>query len=106
MQNFGDEAQRDRTRARAGAPAEWLFSVMSEKGGHARLLAESGSLAVAAFRLALARCRSSAVATEVPSAQELRGAAREILRRAGLSVELPKLAELIAECESQGLLVI
>ncbi len=105
MQNAMVDAQQDRARARAGAPVEWLFSVVSEADGHRRLLEESGSLAIAAFRLALAKCRTSVVATNVPTTLELRGAAREIARRVGLG-ELPKLADLVSECEANGLLVI
>jgi len=97
---------RERARARAGAPIEWLFRILSEREGHQRLLDESGSLAIAAFRLASVRCRTSSIATEVPSTHELRGAAREIARRVGLGERVPSAAALVAECEAAGLLVI
>jgi hypothetical protein len=105
MQDSIVDRQHDRQLARAGAPVEWLFSVVSDQHGHRRLLEESGSLAIAAFRLALAKCRTSVVATTVPTTLELRGAAREIARRAGLPT-LPSIADLVSECEAAGLLVI
>ena len=95
---------RDRAAHRAGAPIEWLFTVLADREGHRRLLEESGSMAIAAFRLAWARCKTAANPTEVPSTHELRGAAREIARRSGGHV--PSLREMVAECEAAGLLVI
>lgn len=106
MQDSNVDTHEERARARAGAPVEWLFSVVSDQHGHRRLLDESGSLAIAAFRLALAKCRTSSVATHVPTTLELRGAAKEIVRRAGLSMALPSIASLVSECEAAGLLVI
>jgi hypothetical protein len=96
---------RDRAAHRAGAPIEWLFTVLAEEAGHRRLLDESGSIAIAAFRLACARCRTSATPSDVPTTLELRGAAREIARRSGLD-RIPSLADLVAECEAAGHLVI
>lgn len=101
---FADD--RERARARAGAPIEWLLSVLSERDGHRRLLEESGSLALAAFRLAWARCKTSETPTDVPSTRELRGAAREIARRTGLGDRVPSLGDLVRECEAAGLMVI
>jgi hypothetical protein len=69
------------------------------------VLEESGSVAIAAFRLAWARCKTAATPSDVPSTHELRGAAREIARRTGLS-RVPSLGEMVAECEAAGLLVI
>lgn len=96
---------RDRAAHRAGAPIEWLFTVLSDREGHRRLLEESGSVAIAAFRLAWARCKTAAVPTDVPTTHELRGAAREIARRTGIGA-LPALGDMVAECEAAGLLVI
>ncbi len=95
----------ERAAQRAGAPIEWLLSVLAEREGHRRLLDESGSVAIAAFRLAWARAKTSAVPSDVPTTHELRGAAREIARRAGLD-RLPSLGDMVAECEAAGLLVI
>lgn len=96
---------RDRAAHRAGAPIEWLFTVVADREGHRRLLDESGSMAIAAFRLAWARCKTAATPTDVPTTHELRGAAREIARRTGLD-RLPSLGDMVAECEAAGLLVI
>jgi hypothetical protein len=96
---------RDRAAHRAGTPIEWLFSVLADRQGHRRLLDESGSVAIAAFLLARARCKTAEVPTDVPSTLELRGAAREIARRTGLD-RLPSLGDMVAECEAAGLLVI
>ena len=90
---------------RAGAPIEWLFSVLADREGHRRLLDESGRMAIAAFRLARARCKTAAIPTDVPTTHELRGAAREIARRTGLD-RVPSLGDMVAECEAAGLLVI
>ena len=97
--------QRDRAAHRAGAPIEWLFTVIADPHGHRRLLDESGSMAIAAFRLARARCKTAAVPSDVPSTHELRGAAREIARRSGVG-RVPSLADMVAECEAAGHLVI
>lgn len=90
---------------RAGAPIEWLFSVLADHEGHRRLLEESGSMAIAAFRLALAKCRTASLPSDVPSTRDLRGAAREIARHVGLA-HIPSLGDMVAECEAAGLLVI
>nr|MDQ3034580.1 hypothetical protein [Myxococcota bacterium] len=67
---------------------EWLLS-LGQRDAHRRLLDEAGSLPVAAWQLARARCVTAPNPTEVPSVRELRGAAREIARRAGLGDEVP-----------------
>ncbi len=102
---FAETFRDDRAAHRAGRPIEWLFSVLSDREGHRRLLEECGSMAVAAYRLALARCRTSEVPSEIPSSHEVRGAAREIARRTGLSL-VPSTHDLVRECEAAGLLVI
>jgi hypothetical protein len=85
--------------------AEWLFSLGSE-GAHRRLLEEAGSLPVAAWLLAKARCMAGPVSTEVPTTRELRGAAREISRRTGMGEDVPSARALASQCEAMGLLVI
>ena len=85
---------------------EWLLEITATREGYQRLVEDAGSLAVAAWRLATARCRSSALATDVPSHREVRAAAREILDRAALREPLPPAASLAFECEQVGLLVI
>lgn len=91
-------------RAFSPSPIEWLLS-LAQLGGHGRLLREEGNLATAAWRLARARCLTSEHATDVPSAREVRGAAREILTKLGRT-EVPSLAVLARECEAIGLPVV
>jgi hypothetical protein len=87
------------------APTEWLLAFGSLDAPR-RLLDETGSLHVAAWTLARARCATASVPTEIPSVRELRSAAREIARRAGLGDSIPEGVELARDCEAQGLLVI
>ena len=84
---------------------EWLLS-LGQSDAHRRLLDEAGSLPAAAWQLARARCATAPNPTEVPSVRELRGAAREIARRAGLGDDVPEGPMLARECEAIGLLVI
>lgn len=86
------------------SPIEWLLG-LAESGGHGRLLAEEGNLATAAWRLARARCLTCEHPSDVPSAREVRGAAREILKKVG-RLEVPSLTSLARECEAIGLPVV
>lgn len=85
---------------------EWLLSLQARREGHRQLLDECGSLPLAAFRLAQAKCRTQESPTAVPSRTDLRGAAREILLRTGVDRDIPSTAVLASECEAMGLLVI
>ncbi len=87
------------------SPTEWLLSLAQRRDGHHHLLEDTGSLAVAAWRLAQARCRAAELATEIPSTIELRGAAREIARRCGLG-DVPSASSLARDCAMAGLLVV
>jgi hypothetical protein len=87
-------------------PNEWLLFLAAHRDAHQALLRETGSLILAAWRLAWARCRTSGVATTVPSMIEVRGAAREISRRLGLRESIPSAAQIARECADAGLLVI
>ncbi|UJR78299.1 Hypothetical protein I5071_3260 [Sandaracinus amylolyticus] len=87
------------------ALTEWLLSLGS-RDAHRKLLEEAGSLPAAAWRLAKARCVTAPMPSEVPTTRELRGAAREIARHAGLGDEVPTGTVLASECEAMGLLVI
>jgi hypothetical protein len=87
-------------------PNEWLLFWAAHRDAHQALLREAGSLIIAAGRLAWARCRTSDVATAVPSLIEVRGAAREISRRLGLGESVPSAAQIARECADAGLLVI
>lgn len=87
------------------SPTEWLLSLAQRRDGHHDLLTDTGSLAVAAWRIAQAKCRAAEVSTDIPSTLELRGAAREIARRCGLG-EPPSSSALARDCAMAGLLVI
>lgn len=87
------------------SPTEWLLSLAQRRDGHQHLLEGTGSLAVAAWRLAQAKCRAAELSSDVPSAIELRGAAREIARRCGLG-DVPSASTLARDCAVAGLLVI
>jgi hypothetical protein len=87
-------------------PIEWLNALAETPDGYRSLLDGSDSLAVAAHRLATARCRVCAVPTVVPTATELSAAALEISQRADLPGRLPTSASLALECERSGLPVI
>lgn len=88
----------------ARRPLEWLLT-LSASEGFERLLAEAGSLAVAAWHLARARCLTREHATGVPSAIEVRGAAREIAQKTGRHA-VASAATLARECEMAGLPVV
>jgi hypothetical protein len=86
-------------------PIEWLNELSEREDGYRDLVAESGSLAIAAWRVAAARCRTFEVATHVPTSAELRAAASVIARRIGLGV-VPSGRSLVTDCEARGLLVL
>jgi hypothetical protein len=85
-------------------PIEWL-NELTERNGYRDLVAESGSLAIAAWKVAAARCRTFEVSTHVPTSVELRAAASEIARRVGLDA-VPSGRSLATDCEARGLLVL
>ncbi len=86
-------------------PTEWLRSLCEDRRQYRRLLADAGSLALAAYRLARARCRVQPVPSWVPTLSELRVAAEEIARAAGFEGRLLG-EQLVYECEDAGLPVI
>lgn len=86
------------------APIEWLNTLMEQRDGFLRLMEDAGSLPVAAWRLARARCQTWEVPTDVPSTSDVVAAARLIARRVGGHV--PESTVLAAECESLGLMVV
>ncbi len=87
-------------------PIEWLDELAERPEGYRSLVNEAGDLAVAAWRLARARCQVFATSSEVPTGMEVKAAARELSERLGLSVRLPSSRVLALECEAHGLLVI
>jgi hypothetical protein len=86
-------------------PIEWLNELIRERDGYRRLLAESGSLTVAAHRLARAKCMTWEHATHVPTRVEVRAAAREIARRVP-GTRVPQTSVLVQDCEALGLSVL
>ncbi len=86
-------------------PTEWLRLLAENRGLYRELLQEAGSVAVAAYRLARARCRVQPVPSPIPTAAELRVAAIEISYHAGLKDRLDE-RQMVDECEQAGLPVI
>jgi hypothetical protein len=84
-------------------PAEWL-EALQDDGGYELLLADSGSLAVAAHRLARATCRTRALPTSLPTVRELEAAARSLSDACGVAV--PSARCLLQSCELADLVVI
>lgn len=86
-------------------PTEWLRRLAENRALYQKLIESAGGLALAAYRLARARCRVQAVPTTVPTVAELRVAAHEITRYVGMRTTL-HVGQLIADCEQAGLPVI
>jgi len=86
-------------------PLEWLLSLDAEREAHRRLVDALG-LPAAAFQYAQAKCQTREVPTEVPTRIDVLGAARELLRRAGIERDVPSSTSLARDCEAMGLLVI
>lgn len=86
-------------------PTEWLRHLAENRVMYEKLLHSAGSLALAAYRLAVARCRVQSVSAAVPTLAELRVAADEISRYVGLRSRCPT-AQLVADCEHAGMPVI
>jgi len=84
-------------------PAEWL-EAMQDDGGHEWLLADAGSLAVAAHRLARAHGRTRSIPTAHPTVRELEAAARLLGESCGVPV--PSARCLLQSCELADLVVI
>jgi len=87
-------------------PQEWLLSLEHDRGLYRALLDECQSLAVAAHAVARARCRVRDVSTAIPSVSEVGAAAREIAKRSGANLAVPRPMHLADECEASGLPVI
>jgi hypothetical protein len=84
-------------------PAEWL-EALQEDGAYEWLLADSGSLAVAAHRLARATCRTRSLPSSLPTVRELEASARALGEACGISV--PSTSCLLSSCELAELVVI
>ena len=86
-------------------PTEWLRRLAENRGLYRQLLDGTGGLAIAAYRLARARCRVQPVPNAIPTAAELRVAADEIARYVGMRFT-PSARQLVVDCEHAGLTVI
>ncbi|MEM9188313.1 MAG: hypothetical protein AAGF12_04015 [Myxococcota bacterium] len=87
-------------------PIEWLRGLVEREAGYEELVERSGSLSVAAHRVASARCQTWSTPTVVPTGAELRAAALEIVRRVDLPTSVPTVQALRSDCEARGLLVL
>ena len=87
-------------------PTEWLRRLEHEIMSYEELVSESGGLALAAYRVARARCRVRSVGMCVPTQRELAAAAREIADRAPVAICRTEGDLLARECEEAGLRVI
>jgi len=86
-------------------PGEWLRGFAEDEATYCRLLEDSENLAIAAYRLARARCRVQPTSAMVPNLIELKTAAEDILRRSGTE-GIFHVGVLVADCAMAGLTVI
>ncbi|HTQ03416.1 MAG TPA: hypothetical protein VMI54_06150 [Polyangiaceae bacterium] len=70
-------------------PAEWLRRLDEQDGSYGRLVQESGNLALAAHRLARARCRVFGGRDGIPTLREVVAAARMIANHVPEHPDLP-----------------
>lgn len=87
-------------------PTELLRKLEERRITYTELVQDSGGLAVAAYRIARARCRAGALTTMVPTLRELAAAATEVINNATITGFTPDAAILATECEQVGLQVI
>jgi len=71
-----------------------------------KLIDDSGGLAIAAYRVARARCLVGAITTNIPTLREIAAAACEISANAAAGGFRPDASILAGECEQAGLAVI
>lgn len=87
-------------------PTELLRKLEERRITYTELIQDSGSLAVAAYRIARARCLAGSLTATVPTLRELAAAATEVINRATITGFTPDAAILAGECEQMGLVVI
>ena len=95
-----------RSREELERPVEWLRRLQEEPRRYRFLVEEAGSLALAAHRLASARCRAGARWSTVPTGTELHAAAREIQRNVPTIEHVPSSDVLAEDCDAAGVPVI
>lgn len=86
-------------------PGEWLRRFAEDDAAYRALFDASGNLAVAAYRLARARCRIRPMSAHVPTLAELKSSAEEVALHVGLE-GTHHLGVLVADCMLAGLPVI
>jgi hypothetical protein len=87
-------------------PLELLRKLEERLISYDGLIRESGGLAVAAYRVARARCLAGSITNRVPTLRELAAAVSEIRRNARTVGFAPDPAILASECELAGMTVI
>ena len=87
-------------------PTEWLRRLENRSLSYEDLVQESGGLALAAYRVARARCMVGRVGVSVPTVRELGAAASEIVAHSRASGTRLEPTHLARECEDAGLDVI
>lgn len=87
-------------------PTEWLRQLEHQIVSYEQLVSESGGLALAAYRVARARCRVRAMGICVPTQRELAAAARQIADRTPMATCRTEAELLARECEDAGFRVI
>lgn len=78
-------------------PAEWLRRLDEQDGAYERLVRQSGNLALAAHRLARAKCRALGAGDGIPTLREVMAAARTIGERVSEPTESPSSSVIRAE---------
>ena len=96
MTRYSEELER---------PSEWLRRFAEDGAAFRELWESSGNIAVAAYRLARARCRTQPMASNLPTLTEVRAAADEIAARVGLP-RTEHIGVLVADCELAGLTIV
>jgi hypothetical protein len=97
MKRYNDETER---------PNEWLARLREEPRLYSLLLDEAGSLALAAHRIARARCRIHPTAGAVPTDVEVHAAAREIQSFVSSIARVPLADDLASDCDAAGVPVL
>lgn len=87
-------------------PSEWLRRLHEDPQLYRLLLEDAGSLALAAHRIACARCRTSPTAIGVPTGTEVHAAAREIQQHVPAVGRVPPAVDLADDCDAAGAPVI
>jgi len=104
MPNAGKNMKRSKEELER--PVEWLRRLQEEPRRYGHLVEETGSLVLAAHRLASARCRAGARWASVPTGTELHAAAREIQRHVPSIEHVPASDILADDCDALGVPVI